>query len=91
MRLRLLETKRPLGLQFGDFGDPSPANETAKRIVNGLRDGYTEDDIPLKYYVRLIDVLVCIRCSKLPARLTFHSQISTFKFTSSGQSYFIRP
>jgi hypothetical protein len=91
LRRRLLVTKRPLGLQFDDFGDPSPANETAKRIFNGLREGYTEDDIPLKHYVRLTDVLVCIRCSKLPARLTFYSQISTFNFSSSGQTYFNRP
>jgi hypothetical protein len=91
LRLKLLKTKRPLGLQFGEFGDPSPANETAKRVVIGLRKGCTEDDIPLKHYVRLIDALVCIRCSRLPAWLTLYSRICTFNFTSSGQSCFNRP
>ena len=91
LRLRLFETKRPLGLRFGEFGDPSPANETAKRIVNELREGYMEDYIPLKHYARLINALVCIRCARLPARLTFYSRICTFNFTSSGQSCFNRP
>ncbi|KAJ6051951.1 uncharacterized protein N7446_006589 [Penicillium canescens] len=74
LRLRLLGTKRPLGLQFGDFGDPSPANEMAKRIVNELREGYTEDDIPSKHYVRLIDVLLWAVLLQPPMEVTGKAQ-----------------
>ncbi|KAJ6069452.1 hypothetical protein N7499_011339 [Penicillium canescens] len=74
LRLRLLGTKRPLGLQFGDFGDPSPANEMAKRIVNELREGYTEDDIPLKHCVRLIDVLLWAVLLQPPMEVTGKAQ-----------------
>jgi hypothetical protein len=91
LRVRLLPTRRTLGIHFGEFEDPGPANETAMRIVNALREDITEDDIASKHYVRLIEVLVYLRSSRIQAQLTFDSRICTFNSISSGQSCFNRP
>ncbi|KAJ5770689.1 uncharacterized protein N7511_002740 [Penicillium nucicola] len=57
LRLRLLDTKRAFGLHFGEFGGPAPAKETAKKIVDGLREGLVGDNITMKYYDKILEVL----------------------------------